>query len=162
MGQNCRANDVDTRRMRTPSLSSHEIIVQRNAQKRRRWKIMDTLLCRWGYDWNCFSHNHFCQSVSVFTGQSEKRVKNVKPAMSEQGDLFWQDNLTHCLCQVWWRHTYIWPMFLRKEEDLSQRYQERVEKLSQQDRLSKICTDAGFLTTFEVGQYFMTEDTEEF
>ena len=27
-------------------------------------------------------------------------VKNVKPALLEQGDLFWQDNLTHCLCQV--------------------------------------------------------------
>ena len=26
----------------------------------------------------------------------------------------------------------------------------------------KICTDAGFLTTVEVGQYFMTTDTEEF
>ena len=26
----------------------------------------------------------------------------------------------------------------------------------------KICTDAGFLTTVEVGQYLMTKDTEEF
>ena len=48
------------------------------------------------------------------------------------------------------------------QEDLLQRYQERVEKLSQQDRLIKFCTDAGFLTTVDVGQYFMTEDTEEF
>ena len=30
---------------------------------------------------------------------------------------------------------------------------------SQQDRVSKFCTDAGFLTTVEVGQYFMTKDT---
>ena len=37
-----------------------------------------------------------------------------------------------------------------------------IEKLSQQDRVSKFCTDAGFLTTVEVGQYFMTKDTEEF
>ena len=42
------------------------------------------------------------------------------------------------------------------------RYLERTEKLSQQDRVSKFCTDAGFLTTVEVGQYFMTKDTEEF
>ena len=28
--------------------------------------------------------------------------------------------------------------------------------------LSKFCTDAGFLTTVEIGQYFMTKDTEEF
>ena len=49
-----------------------------------------------------------------------------------------------------------------QEENLLQRYQERVEKLSQQDRVIKFCTDAGFLTTVEVGQYFMSKDTEEF
>ena len=31
------------------------------------------------------------------------------------------------------------------QEDLVQKYKERVERLSQQDRLIKICTDAGFL-----------------
>ena len=50
----------------------------------------------------------------------------------------------------------------QQEEDLLQRYKERIEKLSQQDRVSKFCTDAGFLTTVEVGQYFMMKDTEEF
>ena len=57
-----------------------------------------------------------------------------------------------------------------QEKDLLQRYQERVERLSQQDRVrlsqqdrvSTFCTDAGFLTTVEVGQCFMTKDTEEF
>ena len=48
------------------------------------------------------------------------------------------------------------------QEDLMQKYQERVERLSQQDRVSKFCIDAGFLTTVEVGQCFMTKDTEEF
>ena len=48
------------------------------------------------------------------------------------------------------------------QEDLLQKYQERVERISQHDRLIKICTDAGFLTTVGVGQYFMTKDTEEF
>ena len=50
----------------------------------------------------------------------------------------------------------------QQEEDLLQRYKERIEKLSQQDRVTKFCTDAGFLTKVEVGQYFMTKDTEEF
>ena len=50
----------------------------------------------------------------------------------------------------------------QQEEDLLQKYQERIEKLSQQDRLIKFCMDAGFLTVVEVGQYFMTKDTEEF
>ena len=45
---------------------------------------------------------------------------------------------------------------------LLQRYGERIEKLSQQDRLSKFCMDAGFLNVVEIGQYFMTKDTAEF
>ena len=48
------------------------------------------------------------------------------------------------------------------KELLLRRYCERIETLSQQDRLSKFCTDAGFFTTFEVGQYFMTKGTKEF
>ena len=45
---------------------------------------------------------------------------------------------------------------------LLQQYGERIEKLSQQDKLSKFCTDAGFLNVVEIGQYFMTTDTAEF
>ena len=37
-----------------------------------------------------------------------------------------------------------------------------MEKLPQQDRLIKICIDAGFLKTVEVGQYFMTKHTDKF
>ena len=37
-----------------------------------------------------------------------------------------------------------------------------MEKLPQPDQLIKICTDAGFLKTVEVGQYFMTKHTDEF
>ena len=48
------------------------------------------------------------------------------------------------------------------QEDLLQKYQERVERLSQQNRVIKICTDAGFLTTVGVGQYLMTKDIDEF
>ena len=40
------------------------------------------------------------------------------------------------------------------QEDLLQKYQERVERLSQQNRVIKICIDTEFLTT--------VEDTEEF
>ena len=48
------------------------------------------------------------------------------------------------------------------QEDLLQKYQARVDTLSQQNRVIKFCIDAGFLTTVGVGQYFMTKDTEEF
>ena len=46
--------------------------------------------------------------------------------------------------------------------NLVQKHKDRVERLPQQDRLIKICTDAGFLKTVEVGQYFMTKHTDKF
>ena len=48
------------------------------------------------------------------------------------------------------------------QENLLQKYKERVKRFPQPDRLFKICTDAGFLKTVEVGQYFMTKHTDEF
>ena len=47
------------------------------------------------------------------------------------------------------------------KEFLLQRYGEPIEKLSQQDRLSKFCMDAGFLNVVEIGQFFMTKDTAD-
>ena len=51
---------------------------------------------------------------------------------------------------------------LAKKDLLLQQYGEQIEKLSQQDKLSKFCMDAGFLNVVESGQYFMTKDTAEF
>ena len=51
---------------------------------------------------------------------------------------------------------------LANKDLLLQQYGKRIEKLSQQDKLSKFCMDAGFLNVVEIGQYFMTKDTAEF
>ena len=48
------------------------------------------------------------------------------------------------------------------QENSWQKYKGRVERLPQQDRFIKICADAGFRKTVEVGQYFMTKHTDEF
>ena len=48
------------------------------------------------------------------------------------------------------------------QEDQLQKYQERVERLSQENRVIKFITYARFLTTVEVGQCFMTKQIEEF
>ena len=51
----------------------------------------------------------------------------------------------------------------RAQKDLLlQQYGERNEKLSQQDKLSKFCMDAGFLNVVEIGQFFMTKETADF
>ena len=44
---------------------------------------------------------------------------------------------------------------------LLQRYEERIEKLSQQDKVSKFCMDARFLSIVEIRQYFTTKDNGE-
>ena len=44
---------------------------------------------------------------------------------------------------------------------LFRQYGERIEKLSQQDKLIKICMDTGFLNVVGIGQYFMTKDTAD-
>ena len=43
---------------------------------------------------------------------------------------------------------------------LLQQCGERIEKLSQHDKLSEFCMDTGFQNVVEIGQYFMTKDTE--
>ena len=51
------------------------------------------------------------------TEQSQICVKNTNPAMLEQGDLLWEDNLTHCFVpSVMKIHTHLWPMILRKKK----------------------------------------------
>ena len=37
--------------------------------------------------------------------------------------------------------------------------EERIERPSKQDKLSKFCMDARFLSVVEIGQYFMTKDS---
>ena len=44
---------------------------------------------------------------------------------------------------------------------LLQRCEERIKLLSQENKVSKFCMDAGFIHVVEIGQYFMTKDTEE-
>ena len=88
---------------------------------------------------------------------------NTVPVKQERGDPCWQDNLNHCSSQQVLLMTTPTPSTeVLVQEDFFAKKKKRIEKLSQQDRLSKYCTDAGFLTSVEVGQYFMTKDTEEF
>ena len=44
---------------------------------------------------------------------------------------------------------------------LLQRYEERIEMLTQENKVSKFCMDAGLIHVVEIGQYFMTKDTGE-
>ena len=41
-------------------------------------------------------------------------------------------------------------------------HKQRMENLPDDDRLIKLCSDAGFVKTVAPGQYFMAADAEEF
>ena len=45
---------------------------------------------------------------------------------------------------------------------LLQQYEERIKLLSQENKVSKFCMDAGFVHVVEVEKYFMTKDTGDF
>ena len=44
---------------------------------------------------------------------------------------------------------------------LLQRHEERIKFLSQENKVSKFYMDVGFIHVVQIGQYFMTKDTEE-
>ena len=51
-----------------------------------------------------------------------------------------------------------WRMMTQHIKIFCQRCEERIERLSQQDKVSKFCMDAAFPSIVEIGQYFMTKD----
>ena len=162
MGQSRWIDDDQTQRKRTPSFPSHESVVSRNTQKQGRWKIIYTLLCRWRYDWNCFFTIISVNQLSIYgavsdvcEGYSACQTRPGRPVLAGQSDpLFEPARLLIMTPRL--------SIEFLAQENLLLKYKERTERLPQQDRLRKICTDWGFLTTVEVGQYSMTKDTEEF
>ena len=88
--------------------------------------------------------------LSIFGADSDL-CEEYGSCRTRTGDLLWQNNLIHFSSQQtfwWWRPPSIEVL---AQENLLQKHKERVEKLQQPDQLIKICTDAGFLKTVEVG-----------
>ena len=144
MGKSRWTNDDRILRKRTPSFPCHESIVSRNAQKQRWWKIISALL-RWpGNDWNFFAQFISVNQLSVYGAVSnlceECKACHVRaggPILVRQSDpiVFAKcdedTTFDRCLCA---------------RKNLLRRYQERVERLSQQNRVINFCTDGGSLT----------------
>ena len=100
--------------------------------------------------WKLFFPHLFLLISSVFTEQSQICVTNANPAMLEQGDMFWWDNPDPLFVPTSVMKTPIPLTDDPAQEDLLQKYQERVDKQSQQNRVIKFCIGAGFLTTVDV------------
>ena len=123
-------------------------------------KAKDVESCRYTSRQMNTQLRQFLSVSSVFTEQSQRYVKSTNP--------FTRDGATCCdgtikfvtraQCdQVRSSFGLWWPSVFKNFQ--LQQYEERIEKLTQQDILSKFCMDAGFLSVVEIGQYFMTKDT---
>ena len=51
---------------------------------------------------------------------------------------------------------------LEDAEIMLQKYYQQVESLSPENRMSKFCKEAGYMSVVEVGQYFVTRNASEF
>ena len=163
MGKNVRDDDVDIGRKRTPSFPTHESIVQRSAQKQRRWKIVDTLLCRPGHDYNCFSHNYFCQSAQSLRSSRRNVWRIWNLSMKERGHPLWEGSRVPHSYQAWSRQTCLWIMMIMltkifyckgKENELKSYH-------NKTDWASFVWMQDSWML-LKIGQYFMTKYTAEF
>ena len=116
MWQSRWADDAKLRRKQTPCLPIHKSIVSRSSKAKvvENYQYSFALIRE---RLKLFFAQLFLLISSVLTEQSQICVKNANPSMLEQGDLFWQDNLTQCLCRQvrWWKHLHLRPMILRKK-----------------------------------------------
>ena len=119
MGQNCKANDVDICRKPTPSIPIHEECS--NAKGGGKLSIHYTIAPT-RERLKLFFAQLFLLITSVFTEQSQKCVKNVTPAMIEQGDLLQSNPMF--VPSVMKTHIPLTDDPAQPEEDLLQRYRE--------------------------------------
>ena len=118
--------------------------------------------CADGETWKLFFDQFFLFISSVSTEQSQICVMKNKACHVRTGRLVLAGQSDPSFVPTSLLMKTPTPSTEDLAQDLLQKYKEQVERLSQQNRVSKFCTDAGFLTTGRVGQYFMSEDTEEF
>ena len=157
-----RGKDVaGIRRKRMSDFPCYDSIVQRSTQKQRSWKIVDTLFSLFGTIETIFrkivSANQLslcgavvemCEEYETLHDRSGQPVGEGQSSSSLVLSVIKTEVLLDC-------------DDLAHKDLLLQQYGERIEKLSQQDKLSKLCMDAGFLNVVEIGQIFHY-DTAEF
>ena len=133
-----------------PICPCNNSIVQRSTQKQRTWIIVDSLCCHTGNNWDfriiVSAHQRslygavaeMCEEYESFHDRSGRPdmvmgQSIVLSAIKTEVSLDCDDPTNQDL--------------------LLQQCGERIEKLSQQDKLSKFCMDAEFLSVVENGQY---------
>ena len=143
MGQNGRKDDGDTRRKRTPSLSIYESIVQRSAPRAKAVKYCRSTIVT--------TRNTITTVLRTITSVNQLSLHGTVAEMCDEYESF-HDRTERPVVGGQSDPSFV-PSVIKTEvplnsDDLArkdlllQQYGERIEKLSQQDRLSKFCMDA--------------------
>ena len=135
------------------SESGHPVLVPRHAQKQRRWKLSIHFCADEGTIETVFRTIISGNQLSIYGTVSDLcqeykacHVRTVRLVMRGQSDPLFVPT-------SWLMKTLTLSTDDPAQELLLQKQQERVERLSQRNRVIKLCTDAGFLTTVDVGQF---------
>ena len=129
----------------------------RGKLKQRTWKTVDSLCCHSGNNWGYFRKIVSANQLSLYGAVAEtcEEYESLHDRSWKLDKVIGQSIvLSEIKTEVPFENDD--PAY---QNVLLQPYEERIERLSQQDRLSKFCTDAGFLSVVEIGQYFVTKDT---
>ena len=144
--------------------SEPRVLVPRNAQKQKAKEVANRgcTSVPMGIRLKLFFAQLFVSISSASTEHSQMCVRN-KVLVKKNGET----RIGRTIWPIVWASKIIDndtrpSIEIPAQAHLLQKYKERVERLSQQDRVIQICNDAGFLKTVEVGQYFMTKHTDEF
>ena len=162
MGHSCGANDVNNRRKQT---SSFPVLRVHCHKERSKAKVVENYQYTFALTrerLKLFFAQLFLLTNSVFYGSVSDLCDECKSCPVTTGRLVLVGQSDPLYVPTSVIKTPIPSTDDPAQEDLLRKNQERVDKLSQQNRVIKLCIDAGFLTTVDVGQYFMTKDTEEF
>ena len=150
---------IEIRRKRMSNFPCCKSIVQRSTHKQRPWKTVDSLCCRPRNNWTIFRTSVSASQLSLYGA-----VANMCEEFESHQDRSGQPDVLMGQSIVLSEIKTEVPL---DSDDpayrnfLLQRYEERIKSLSQTDRVSKFCMDAGFLSVVEIGQYFMTKDNGE-
>ena len=132
------------------NLPRYEPIVQRSTQKQRTWQTLDTLCIDLETVETIFRIVVSANQLSLYGAVAEICEAVVMGQSSSSLVLSVIKTEVPLDCDD--------PV---NQDLLLQQYGERIEKLSQQDKLSKFCVDAGFLHVVEIGQFFRRRDTAD-
>ena len=124
-------------------------------------KVVHTLQCWSRYSWYNLSHYSFCQSAQ-YLRSSGSYMRWVWRPSRQHGATRYTGGSVNCSWRNQSRSTCSHDEEPRDAQIILQQYFQQVKSLSPENRLSKFCKEAGFMSVVEVGQYFVTRNASEF